>query len=89
MTDSFKDLRNRNKVATVPIPGEIWDNLPPIVQLSMLMMESVKFMAAMHEQAFGGFRVVVMRGKEAEIVLIVGRDEAPPAIIAPGLVGIN
>lgn len=93
MNDSFKGMRNRNKVATMPIPGEIWDGLPPIAQLAMLVIESAKFMAAMHEQEFGGFRIVVMRGGgEAELVLIVGRDEPKSSIVTPDatkLVGFN
>lgn len=76
MTDTFKNIRHRNKMATMPVPENIWDGLPPIAQLAFLMMESAKFMAAMHEQKFGGFQIVVLRkGDVKEVVLFVGRDE--------------
>lgn len=94
MTDSFKGIRHRNKVATVPIPGNVWDNMPVMVQLAALQMESAKFMAAMHQQQVGGFQVAILRsGQEPEIVLSVGRpEETNSGLIVPdtpGIVGIN
>lgn len=76
MSDSFKGIRNRHKVATMPIPGTLWDGIPPMAQLALLVMESAKFMAAMHQQEVAGFQIVVVReGKDAEVVLAVGAPE--------------
>lgn len=94
MTDSFKEIRHRNKIATMPIPGPMWDGMPVMVQLAMLQMEAAKFAAAMHQQEVGGFQVVVVRDEqEPEVVLSVGRAEEKNSGLVvpgkPGLVGFN
>lgn len=86
MTDSFKGIRNRHKVATMPIPGPVWDASPPEVQLALLQIEAAKFAASMHQQEWGGFQIVVVREgqDEAEVVLSVGgKEEKKSGLIVP------
>lgn len=78
MADALKNIRHRNKVAVLPIPGPMWDSAPPQVQLAMLQIEAAKYAASMHNQEWGGFQVVVVRdgdNGEHEVVLAVGRPE--------------
>jgi hypothetical protein len=89
MNDTLKNPRQHDKVATVPIPGPMWDAATPVQQLAILQIESAKFMAATHGTSFGGFRIVVMRDDESEIVLIVGREIGPIVSPTSPLTGFN
>lgn len=89
MTETLKTTRHRGKVATMPIPGAMWDELPVMVQLAMLQMEAAKFAATMHQQEVGGFRVVIVRDVgELETVLTVGKPEEKRSLVMPYTPGL-
>lgn len=82
MTDNFKRSPTRDKVATVPIPGKVWDAMAPNTQMAYVAMEIIKFMASPFYQDFGGFNIIATYptkdpGRvEAMDILSIGRDGA-------------
>jgi len=90
-------MQSKNKVATVPVPGEIWDQLVPQHQMKFVLDRLIEFVVSPYFTDFGGFRIVATyptpNGGAPQLteILAIGREPTPdkPSIIVPGLIKPN